>query len=89
MTKIWTFRADQSTAFTEVNGKSRVILNTPTGWGKGFVLCGLSAADLLQPERKTILSIPQKVIAKGFREDKQIELPDGRVVNWSLPRNLC
>lgn len=89
MTTLWKFRPDQTTAFRAVHGKSRVILNTPTGWGKGFLLCGLSAADLLLPGRKVILCIPQRVIAKGFKADKRIELPDGRVVPWSLPRNLC
>ncbi len=89
MADIWKFRPDQTTAFRAVHGKSRAILNTPTGWGKGFLLCGLSAADLLQPGRKVILCIPQRVIAKGFKAEKEIELPDRRVVRWSLPRNLC
>jgi Type III restriction enzyme, res subunit len=89
MTDVWQFRCEQSAAFRAIQGKSRAILNTPTGWGKGFLLCGLSAADLLQPGRKVILCIPQRIIAKGFKSDKEIQLPDGRKVHWTLPRNLC
>lgn len=89
MTPVWKLRPDQLRAFHAISGKSRVIANMPTGWGKGVLLCSLGAADLCDPKRKVIVCIPQKVIAKGFKREMRIGLPDGRELGWKRPRNLC
>ena len=89
MASLWKLRPDQQKAFHAIHGKSRVIANMPTGWGKSFLVCSVSAADLLQDERKVILCVPQRIIAEGFKKQRRIELPDGKVLAWRLPRNLC
>jgi hypothetical protein len=61
----------------------------PTGWGKSFLLCCLCATDLLDKNRKVVLCVPQRIIAKGFKLKRTIQLPSGKIVNWSLPQNLC
>jgi superfamily II DNA or RNA helicase len=86
---IWKLRDHQRPAFDTANGRSRVIVNMPTGWGKSFLLCALAASDLQETSRKVVLCVPQRIIAKGFVQEKIIELPDGTIVPWSVPRNLC
>ena len=85
----WTLRDYQQAAYDTANGRSRVIVNMPTGWGKSFLLCALAASDLRDPCRKVVICVPQRIIAKGFGERKHILLPDGAEVDWSVPRNLC
>lgn len=85
----WMLRDYQQTAYDTANGCARVIVNMPTGWGKSFLLCALAASDLLDPSRRVMICVPQRIIAKGFQERKDILLPDGELVEWSVPRNLC
>jgi len=87
-TKFLTLRASQEKAYLAMVGKHRTIGNMPTGWGKSMLLCALAATDLLN-RRKVIICVPQRIIAKGFVQEKQLQLPNGPVVNWSLPNNLC
>ncbi|QGJ68635.1 Hypothetical protein PBC10988_2960 [Planctomycetales bacterium 10988] len=85
----WKLRDYQHNAYKAADGQPRVIVNTPTGWGKSFLLCTLAASDLTEPSRKVVISVPQRIIAKGFSQKKKIVLPDGEVVEWAVPRNLC
>ncbi|MEZ5943930.1 MAG: DEAD/DEAH box helicase family protein [Planctomycetaceae bacterium] len=85
----WKLRDYQRNAYQTANGRSRVIVNMPTGWGKSFLLCALAASDLRDPARKVVICVPQRIIAKGFSREKHIKLPDGEMVDWSVPRNLC
>ena len=82
-------RKSQQIAFEDLRGKGRCIANMPTGWGKSFLLCCLSIDDLNDPNRKVILCVPQRIIAKGFKKDFLIEMPDGAITRWKPPRNLC
>ncbi len=79
----------QEPAFQAADGKPRVIVNMPTGWGKSFLLCALAASDLRNETRRIVICVPQRVIAKGFERELQIELPNGTIVTWPAPRNLC
>lgn len=88
-TKVAEMYPSQVKAFNSVRGKSRVICNMPTGWGKSFLLVALCGDDLCNANRKVILCVPQKIIAKGFKASKTIRLPDGKIINWKLPQNLC
>lgn len=85
----WTLRDYQLDAFNDASGNSRLIINMPTGWGKSFLLSALGAADVADTDRKLLICVPQKIIAKGFRKRKQISLPDGSKVTWSVFRDLC
>ncbi|APZ90546.1 DEAD/DEAH box helicase [Fuerstiella marisgermanici] len=85
----WNLRDYQQDAYETADGQSRVIVNMPTGWGKSFLLCALAASDLRNPSRKVVICVPQRIIAKGFSQKKKIILPDGEIVEWSVPRNLC
>ena len=86
---MWRLRPDQLPAYHAIFGKSRSIANMPTGWGKSFLLCCLGATDLLQAHRKIIICVPQRVIAKGFGRQMRIDLPNGKTVDWQVPKNLC
>ena len=86
---IWKLRHYQQSAFGTADGQSRIIVNMPTGWGKSYLLCTLAASDLRDISRKVVICVPQRIIAKGFIQKKLIELPDGNVVPWSVPINLC
>lgn len=89
MMKPWTLRPDQEIAFGVLANRRCSIANMPTGWGKSFLLCCIAALDLLKKRRKVIICVPQCIIAKGFAEEKQIDLPGVGCVNWSVPKNLC
>ncbi len=89
MTKPWTLRPDQADAFDVLANRRRSIANMPTGWGKSFLLCCIAALDLLTKRRKVIICVPQCIIAKGFAEDKQIDLPGIGCVNWSIPETCA
>lgn len=85
----WKLRDYQRSAFDAADGQSRVIVNMPTGWGKSFLLCVLAASEVLNPEKKVVICVPQRIIAQGFGQKKNIMLPDGKLVEWSVPHNLC
>lgn len=83
------FREYQKHPFKMAQGRERLILNMPTGWGKSFLICALAASDLQDCSRRVIIVVPQRVIAKGFAKGMLIRLPGGRQVDWPAPRNLC
>lgn len=86
----WKLRDYQRSTFEESKRKDRLIVNTPTGWGKSFLMTALAVDDIQQQQhRRILISVPQRVIAKGFSKSKRIELPDGSVLEWPTPRNLC
>lgn len=87
--RVWELRSDQRKAYDALRGKSRGVVNTPTGWGKSFLLCCLCALEIVKRHRKVILCVPQRIISKGFARSRQIRLPDGSLVAWRVPRNLC
>lgn len=89
MTRIWRLRPDQLKAFRAICGMLWAALNMPTGWGKSLTLCCLGAVDLFTRNRKLIIAVPQRTIAKGFVKEMRIELPEGQLINWGIPRNLC
>lgn len=79
----------QVEAFDELNDKSLMILNAPTGSGKSFLMCALSAYKLKNNATlKCIIGIPQTIIAPGFANEK-IQLPDGEKITWATRHNLC
>ena len=83
-------RASQRGAFEALRDVQFGILNAPTGWGKSLVLCALAGSDLLgNPNRKVVVCIPQKIIAKGFIGANRIMLPGRRLINWDVRHNLC
>lgn len=85
----WKLRPSQLRAYKAMLGNTRVIANMPTGWGKSFLLCCVAANDLLQKNRKVIICVPQRIIAKGFVQRKKIQLPSNKVVEWHISTNLC
>lgn len=83
-------RPGQTRAFDDLHDERLAILNGPTGWGKSLLLVGLAGKDLLDnPERKAIVVIPQCIISKGFVTSLDLELPDGRALEWRIRNNLC
>lgn len=83
-------RPSQQKAFEELSALDFGILNAPTGWGKSLVLCALAGDELLaDPARKIVICIPQTIIAKGFINKAQIELPNEKLLTWNVRHNLC
>ena len=87
--KTWKMRNDQLLAYHALVEHDLCIMNMPTGWGKSFELCCLVATDLMRGDRKVVVCVPQRVIAKGFTRRMNIELPGKGVFEWHLPQNLC
>lgn len=82
-------RPNQLRAHQALINKRWAIANMPTGWGKSFLLCCLAARDLQDSDRKVVVCVPQRTIAKGFASAKKIRLPSGEVVSWGIRQNLC
>jgi superfamily II DNA or RNA helicase len=82
-------RGWQKDAFQELKDDRFMILNAPMGSGKSWLMCFLSAYKMKQNRTlKTIIAVPQVIIAPGFAEAK-LEMPDGERICWSIHHNLC
>jgi hypothetical protein len=79
-----TLRDSQQTAYTTLRKAQYGILNAPTGWGKSLTLCALTGHN-----RKVLVAIPQRVIAKGFVKEEKIKLPNGKTLDYAVTHNLC
>jgi len=67
-------REYQKDAYVTASGRSRLLVNMPTGWGKSVLVTALAASDLKGTTRKIVICVPQRVIAKGFRGRKTFSL---------------
>lgn len=82
-------RTWQIPAFERLKDSPCMILNAPTGSGKSWMMCLLSAFKMKQNERlRTIIAVPQTIIASGFLKAK-IVMPDGAKIDWQVKHNLC
>ena len=82
-------RRSQLEAFRELDGADRLILNSPTGWGKTTLLSFLALGRLgRDPRAKAVITVPQRVIGMGFTRQHEVELPDGRRTTWRA-LDLC
>lgn len=79
----------QEEFFDEMKNEKDIILNAPTGSGKSFAMCGLSAYRMKQNDNlKCIFAVPQTIIAPGFREANLI-LPNKEKIAWLAQHDLC
>jgi len=79
-----TMRGWQEEAFDTLKDNSLRILNAPMGSGKSLFCCYLAAKEMMDnPKMKVIISVPQTIIAEGFRGGN-LELPDGSRCIWSV-----
>lgn len=66
----------QKEAFQSLKDDRFMILNAPMGSGKSWLMCFLSAYKMKQNRTlKTIIAVPQVIIAPGFAEAK-LEMPE-------------
>jgi len=84
----------QRRAIDALKDQPYVILNAPTGWGKSIVIMTLVLrATLLNRKTRTIIAVPQTVIAPGFsRRGKadDLHLKVGRKwFPWLIGYDLC
>lgn len=85
-----TLRASQLEIFQKLRGKRRLILNSPTGWGKTTEVVFLAADRLLtDPGAKVLILVPQRNIARGFTRPTTLRLPDGNTIDWRVGHDLC
>ena len=86
------FRPGQKKLFEDSRGERRVLLKSPTGSGKSWVLCGLAYEKCLAGE-KVLIAVPQKNIGHSFgsKEEEAIALPNGKTMDWvvSNSNDLC
>lgn len=80
----------QRDAYAILRDDRFVILNAPTGSGKSWLMCLLSTHKMEQdPKLRTIISVPQSIIANGFL-DLHVILPDNEhKIHWKPKHNLC
>lgn len=84
-----TMRDWQIKAFDQLKDAPYTILNAPMGSGKSWLMCLLSAYKMQQdPQLRTIISVPQTIIAPGFAEAK-LQMPNGEKIYWKPVHNLC
>jgi hypothetical protein len=82
-------RPHQLDGFNRLENEQFGIMNCPTGSGKSCLINALCAQDLeTQPQRKVIIAVPQKSIAKGFKKEMLIDV-GSHFVKWQAPMNLC
>lgn len=86
----YAMRGWQHLAFNKLKDKSCMILNAPMGGGKSWLMCLLSAFKMKQDSKlRTIIIVPQTIIAVGFIDAKMI-MPDyGERLHWQIIHNLC
>lgn len=85
----YSLRSWQQNCHNLLNNKSYRIINAPTGSGKSYMMTLLSAEDMdNNPKLRTIVSVPQTVIAAGFKEQKVL-LPNGKKIHWIAGNDLC
>lgn len=85
----YTMRNWQKPAFEALKDGHYMILNAPTGSGKSWMMCLLSAFKMQNnPSLRTIISVPQTIIASGFLEAK-IQMPTGEKIHWKIKHNFC
>lgn len=85
-----TLRPSQRSSYERLKDAEFGILNAPTGWGKSAVLSALAANDLLRDSsRKVVFCVPQRIVAKGFVNEVQIEVPELGQLDWTVGFNLC
>lgn len=87
--EFYTMRNWQNPAFEALKDAHYMILNAPTGSGKSWMMCLLSAFKMQNnPSLRTIISVPQTIIASGFLEAK-IQMPTGEKIHWKIKHNFC
>jgi superfamily II DNA or RNA helicase len=87
--KFYGMRRWQEEAFDVLKEKSHMILNAPTGSGKSWLMCSLSAYKMKKNKKlRCIISVPQTIIANGFVEANML-MPDGGKIEWMAENDLC
>jgi len=80
----------QRMAWDALKNKHNIIINAPTASGKTLAICWLIAQDLIKnPHKKSIIAVPQTIIADGFKGYYNLEFPDKSDVAWSPAHYLC
>ncbi|MFA7219495.1 MAG: DEAD/DEAH box helicase family protein [Synergistaceae bacterium] len=94
----FSMRGMQSKAFKTLSSYRYAILNAPTSSGKTLAICWLIAKALLDnPSMKAIITVPQIIIANGFKGFFDLSfkdlngslLSDTPNVGWSPCHYLC
>ena len=79
----------QKRAFDILCNKPLMILNSPMGSGKSWLMCLLSAYKMRANNLlRCIIAVPQTIIAPGFA-DAKLQMPDGERIHWLVKHNLC
>lgn len=79
----------QNLAFETLKDSSHMILNAPTGSGKSWMICLLSAFKMIQDlSLRTLIVVPQSIIATGFIK-ANMQMPSGDKIVWKIKHNLC
>lgn len=89
MDEFHSMRDWQKEAFQLLKDQPFMVLNAPTGSGKSWLMCLLSAHKMkVLGTLRTIIAVPQTIIANGFVTAK-FRLPDGEYLYWNVNHNLC
>lgn len=80
---VWVLRPWQHECVTRLRAAGARQIIAPTGSGKSFAATTLALLDLLDGRaERTLIVVPQSIIADGFRQPGYVELPDGRTQRW-------
>lgn len=85
----YSLRPWQNNCHNQLTNKRLRIINAPTGSGKSHMMTCFSAEDQYDnPKLRTIIAVPQTVIAAGFK-DQKVLLPNGKKFHWIAGNDLC
>lgn len=80
----------QKLAYEALKNKPNVIINAPTAAGKTLAICWMNAKRLSNdPKLKAIISVPQTIIADGFRGSFNLSFEDNTITPWCPRHFLC
>jgi len=84
-------RKMQKLAYSALKDSSNVIINAPTASGKTLAICWMIAKRLIEnPKMKSIIAVPQTIIADGFRGCFNLEFEEtNSIVSWCPRHYLC
>jgi hypothetical protein len=82
-------RGHQRESFEAFQDAHYMLLVAPMGSGKTISICFTSADKMRRdPSLRTVIAVPQTIIADGFDVAHVLRMPDGTVLEWDA-NNLC
>ena len=79
----------QKRVFNTLANERDVIINAPTASGKSLAICFMLSHALGKNKKmRAIVSVPQTIIADGFKTDSLL-MPNGEEVDWTPSHYLC